>query len=340
MSARHGEVPPCAGLYAGDGCGVFERFFGNEVTDIENAGESDRRAKLLNNPAALRRLLLREFITAEPASFCPRLRNNRGRLTLPEGVVRLREDPPLFSDCRFLDVPFPMYHQPRLIDPYDMARMLDVPKPNGELRDEDVSLHTFYGDEVFQDRIISHRSTMRDKRKNISTRMESAGSLLFHYYDAPSADEIKDQFVARMRVVSQDDLGVYDLKIEEWTAWHKILVGLKNTDCLNDTTIKMFMGVQLLGEIGLSLEEAKRMINQSYKTLTILMHDEVARRSGEKAELLASSITETADWLVSLLAELYGVDKDILSKDFTPTGEDFTNEEDVSDPSPPNLRLM
>lgn len=97
MSKQTEKVLPCAGTSVGDGCGVFERYFENELMYTSSHAEPDQQVVTLSPQELLqlREKLHQDFIDQ---GFCVLARERSEEL--PEGVVRLfGESDITFSGC-------------------------------------------------------------------------------------------------------------------------------------------------------------------------------------------------------------------------------------------------
>lgn len=322
MSTEQIQLPPCAGEFEGDGCEAFERYAKNEILFIETDMD-DIRYSLLKDPVALRARLHADFVDSPNHCILSRVLNEQAQYaSLPPGVSSIvRKSDIKFAGCRPAEEARDEYDRHRLLTQDQMVDLIDDPRPLDRRPDADVAVLYESRDAVFQERVLRHQMVMQNEDLGISDRIISGGALLFYFYDVDSVDQVEGLFKKRIYEIGRDDLGSEEWTSSEWESWLQVMVGMELFSRLDDETFSQAIEMLLINGFDSSLEHVKIVGKQAHRHLTVLMADEVAKRSSNRTEDMLKAIGQISAKIVELIALKYGVDKDDLVREFSGTEE-------------------
>lgn len=323
MSAENRQLPPCAGEYEDDGCGVFNTYVENQLFCIANDEEDERRG-LLQFPLYLRYQLYRDFIEAGHCVLIKEQDDQDSREAYPPGVVPiLRPSEIAFSGCQYAIKLREDSDGSRLLNNEDLDRLIELPRPSGRLTNNDVSRSYTESEAAFQKRASEYRDVLVDEDAEIASRVEAAGVLLFYFYDLESLDTANKLFFDRLIQANQDRRTILGISIQEWDAWHKLVVGLDYFEALTPHIAERFVDALLVNGFDSGIDAVKRAAQQSYLHFNInLLANEVSKRSGTQAAHMSESVKSASFLLLDLIAEKtdHELSTTELIREFTSTG--------------------
>jgi hypothetical protein len=322
MSANNVQMPPCAGKFEGLGCDPFEGYF-KEARIFIATHPGDDRHDLLSDPVALRQRLHEEFAGVANHCVLNRVLNEQeANSRLPPGVSSLvRKSDIKFAGCRPAEKARDEYDRHRLLTQEQMADLIADPRPLERRPDADVAVLYETRDAVFQERVLRHQMVMQNDDLEISDRIISGGALLFYFYDVDSVDQVEELFKKRVNEIGRDDLGSEEWSSSEWESWLQVMVGVELFSRIDDETFSKAIEMLLINGFDSSVEHVKIVGKQAYKHLTVLMADEVIKRSSDRTEDMLMAIDQVSTRIVELIALRYRLDKDALVRVFSGTEE-------------------